>query len=112
MPKKTNKKEKRILDEVWKRNVKVRDDYTCQICKKKVEKNNCHAHHILPKQLEKYRWDINNGITLCYPCHKVGRWSAHMNAVWFAFWLKTNKNKQFWYIVEKLKEIGRSEKPI
>jgi len=103
MPKKiTNKKEISDLDNAWKLKVKERDNYTCQICQKKIEKNNCHAHHIIPKGIKLTRWDVNNGITLCYQHHKVNVCSPHMNAVWFTFWLKTNKYKQFRYIISKL----------
>ena len=110
MPKKITKKgELRNLDEAWKKRVKERDGYVCQVCKKNLYDNpkNCHAHHILPKGIKGCRWDVSNGITLCYPHHKVGNYSAHMNAIWFAFWLKTNKPTQFKYIINKLTEISK-----
>ena len=92
MPKTITKKgELRNLDEAWTKKVKDRDNWTCQVCNKKVIGHNCHAHHILPKGMKGMRWDVNNGITLCYQHHKVGLWAAHMNAVYFTFWLKTNK---------------------
>ncbi len=105
MQKELTKKDKKELDEAWKLKVKERDNYTCQICKKKVHGLNCHAHHILPKEIKLTKWDLDNGITLCYPNHKVGIHSPHMNAVWFTFWLKTNKPAQFRYVVNKLKEL-------
>jgi len=64
----------------WRENIFERDNYTCQICKNKSEKNNkviIHPHHI--KSFSKYpdyRFDINNGITLCYDCH---RWVHSLN---------------------------------
>lgn len=103
----SKKTEIRKLDEMWKTKVKQRDNYCCQICNKKVTGHNCQAHHILPKGIKGMRWDINNGITLCYQHHKVGLWSAHMNAIWFTFWLKTNKPLIFKYLVNKLTELGR-----
>lgn len=107
MPKNiTKKREIKNLDDAWKKRVKERDNYTCQVCKKKLSSKNCHAHHILPRGIELTRWDINNGITLCYPHHKVGKFSPHMNALWFTFWLKTNKYTQFRYIINKLKELS------
>ena len=105
--KRSKKSEQRELDEIWKMKVKQRDSYNCQVCKKKVEGHNCHAHHILPKGFSRLRWDVNNGITLCYRHHKVGNYSAHMNAIWFAFWFKTNKPQQFKYLIDKLIEEGR-----
>jgi len=110
MPKKiTKKSEKKRLDEAWKLKVKERDCYFCQVCNKLVEKKNCQAHHILPRHIKRYRWDVDNGITLCYVHHKIGPFSAHQNAIWFTFWLKTHKKEQFWKIINKLKEIGKHE---
>jgi hypothetical protein len=106
----TNKKEIKDLDIAWTKKVKDRDNWTCQICKKKVSGHNCQAHHILPKTIKLTRWDINNGITLCYQHHKVGKFSAHMNAIWFTFWLKTNKLSQFRHIINKLKELEDEER--
>jgi len=103
--KKSKKTEQRELDEAWKKNVKERDDYICQICKKKLEGRSCHAHHILPKRTKGMRWDLQNGITLCANHHKLGIFSAHQNAIWFTFWLKTNKSNQFKYIINKLENM-------
>jgi hypothetical protein len=67
----------------WRRSVFQRDDYTCQVCKQRGGTLN--ADHIFPfsKILDKYNiksvedaeacdflWDLNNGRTLCRPCHK------------------------------------------
>ena len=54
----------------WRRKVYARDKYTCQYpgCG---AKKNLHAHHI--RKWAEYpllRFDPNNGITLCYKCHK------------------------------------------
>ena len=105
--KKRSKKrtEERKLDEVWRQKVKERDNYHCQVCGNQLEGKNCHAHHIIPRTMKGYRWDVNNGITLCYHHHKVGNCSPHMNAIWFTFWLKTFKYPQFKYVTSKLKEI-------
>ena len=53
----------------WKKNVFTRDDYTCQICKKRG--GNLNAHHLdgYDNNHDK-RLLIDNGITLCEPCHK------------------------------------------
>ncbi len=67
----------------WRRAVFIRDNYTCQECLDK-RGGNLNADHIKPfsfiihesdiKSLsESYKceelWDINNGRTLCEPCH-------------------------------------------
>lgn len=53
----------------WRTNVFERDNYTCQVCGQwggKLE-----AHHLQNfAQYLKSRTDVNNGITLCYNCHR------------------------------------------
>lgn len=53
----------------WRVSVYERDNYTCQCCHN--SKNKLAAHHMngfanFPEQ----RLDVNNGLTLCTPCHK------------------------------------------
>lgn len=60
------KKTKRYIE--WRWRVCMNDNWTCQICgsKKKIE-----AHHI--KKFSDYpdlRFDINNGVALCFDCHR------------------------------------------
>lgn len=53
----------------WRKQVYERDNYTCQCCGES-KGGNLTAHH-----LDGYNWceegrtDVNNGITLCEPCH-------------------------------------------
>jgi hypothetical protein len=103
-------KSKKTIDkemlEIWKKRVKERDHFKCQICGKKLEPKNCHAHHIIPRQIRGLRWDVNNGITLCYNHHKIGIYSPHQNALWFYGWMNANKPEQLKYCIQKLKELG------
>jgi hypothetical protein len=63
----------------WRIEVFKRDKYTCQISGKVGGRLN--AHHILPCRIctelgvDKYKYDIENGVTLSRECHKkmVGR---------------------------------------
>lgn len=54
----------------WRARVYERDGYTCQCCAD-ARGGNLHAHHIEPHARNAaVRWDIENGITLCAPCHR------------------------------------------
>lgn len=51
-----------------KRNVFIRDKYTCQYCGKKMVENKCTVDHILPKSLGgKSSWE--NCVCSCYKCN-------------------------------------------
>lgn len=55
----------------WREKVYARDRYTCQKCGDN-EGGNLNAHHIEPHCRNKdLAWDVNNGITLCAPCHRA-----------------------------------------
>lgn len=59
---------KRVIYKHWRKAVFTRDNWTCQKC---FEKGYMHPHHIrnFAEAIE-LRFDINNGITLCVPCHR------------------------------------------
>jgi len=55
----------------WRKEVLKRDDFRCQMpgCLNPTNQNLC-AHHIVPiSVMESLKFDIDNGITLCRPCH-------------------------------------------
>lgn len=55
----------------WRKNVFIRDDYTCKCCGDS-KGHNLAAHHILNyTEYKDTRTDLNNGITLCNNCHKL-----------------------------------------
>ena len=58
----------------WAQQVRRRDKYTCQICFVNKESHphmEFHSDHIKPfRDYPKLRFDLNNGRTLCVPCHK------------------------------------------
>lgn len=69
----------RIEYKNWRRVVFERDNFTCQICG--VRGGELQADHIKPwARFPELRYEINNGRTLCIPCHKLtetyGRKSA------------------------------------
>lgn len=59
---------------VWRDAVFARDNWTCQECGARSSKGNkvkLHPHHIKPfAYYPELRFEVSNGITLCYDCHK------------------------------------------
>ena len=60
---------RRLDQAAWSKMVKDRDNNTCQRCGAQNEQ--MYAHHIYPVSINPIESaDIDNGITLCYSCHK------------------------------------------
>ena len=96
-------------DRIWKKAVKERDNYTCQVCGKKDKRLN--SAHILPWEIKETRNDIMNGITLCVNCHTFRKLSCHKNPLWFSEWLMEHKPTQYYHCMQKLKEwLNQEEK--
>ena len=54
---------------IWRVSVFLRDGYNCILCKQ--HGGLLHAHHIKPfATYPEYRFDVDNGQTLCAECHK------------------------------------------
>lgn len=54
----------------WRQMVYERDNYTCQDCGDS-RGGNLEAHHIEPlSEKELAAYDVDNGVTLCKPCHR------------------------------------------
>ena len=86
----------------WSKAVRERDENKCVICGKE---KYIQAHHILPKRFfRNFALEIDNGISLCPAHHCFGKFSAHMNSVWFSEWLKNNRPELYKTALERLKE--------
>lgn len=53
----------------WAKNIKIRDNYICQICHKYGIPLNSHHLNSWDLFIEQ-RYDLDNGITLCVRCHE------------------------------------------
>lgn len=112
-PKKITKKEldrlrKLELKKKWwdTRQAVIQRDKGCVICGSTERMN---VHHIIPREVEKYFFDVNNLITLCIKHHKFGSpksdLSAHKNAFPFYLWLQENRPEQYEYVKKISKEL-------
>ena len=73
------KRERVRLDREWSAAVKARDGGVCQHCGSDRALNG--AHIFGKKAHPAVRHDVENGVTLCWPCH---RWWAHQEPVEFS----------------------------
>lgn len=84
-----------MADQLW--SIAIRDDwnYRCAVC----NGGNCDSHHLIPRQHELYRYDLNNGMSLCRACHQFdGNHSPHQNAAGWLKWLRENQHDRYlWY---------------
>jgi predicted restriction endonuclease len=84
---------KGFCDNLWAEIVKIRDENRCVICGKEKYLN---AHHLISRKVFKFRWKIENGISLCPLHHNFSvELSAHTAPWGFEQWLKENRPNQY-----------------
>lgn len=100
--------------EIWNKAVKERDNYTCRICYKENPKR-IQAHHIKGwNEFFELRYVIENGLTLCQPCHgklhaaaRKAELQVPMNSIMDylkSFIVKNAKDAEFITNIHKLNE--------
>lgn len=84
-------------DKLWSEAVRTRDGNKCVLCG---SNSHCQAHHWCHTKAQgnATRWDINNGITLCYTCHL---YKVHSGA---AYYMDMAKNAAIRIIGQKAYE--------
>lgn len=92
-------------DTDWADAVKKRDANRCIVCKKKPTPRALAAHHIIPFEFEKYKYTVDNGVSLCSSCHTFGKRSVHKNALWFTNWLWIHRRFQYFLAMQRIKEL-------
>ena len=94
-------------NDLWRKAVLNRDDYTCQFCN--VRGGTLEAHHIDSwKEHKSDRFNVDNGVTLCKTCHKAyhkachKKWENEVNHNTFYLWMaeqsKIEPSKWSWVI--------------
>lgn len=84
--------------EIWSKKVRDRDGNKCVLCG---STEHVQAHHLMPKKFWKnYRFELNNGVSLCCKCHSFGKWSVHRGVgdyELFCFLQKNRPEQWDWY---------------
>jgi len=60
----------KILDDLWRKRVKERDGYKCMYPGCNYHGDDVEAHHIWGRGNKGSRWLLDDGITLCWKCHR------------------------------------------
>ena len=84
-------KEKKELDKLFSLAVRERDHYTCQKCG--TINKHVQTAHIFSRSNLSVRWELLNGITLCYYCHI--NW-CHRKPVEWTEWVKNYLGQDKW----------------
>jgi 5-methylcytosine-specific restriction endonuclease McrA len=76
----TRRKHRRGKHGAWARAVISRDKATCRHCG--ISGVQLHAHHVKPyDKFPAIRWDLSNGMTLCFRCHLAVHTASNANGV-------------------------------
>lgn len=98
------KRKIRKEDIEWAKAVKEKFDNKCAVCGGEERIN---AHHLIPREMKEFKYDIDNGISLCPSHHRFSfRLSAHQNPMMFAIWFQDKYPEWFEKIKEKIRKIN------
>lgn len=102
-PKKLPKRSTLInkADDLWRGIVKI--NKVCERCGSRGGK--LEAHHIMGRSRQSIKWDLRNGICLCYHCHyPSGMHSENaLKVEEFLKWIKSYRSEDWEYLKDKLK---------
>ena len=105
--KQLDRREARKQFSIWANAVKDRDGRKCIYCASPKLLN---AHHVIPREIKVFRWDVDNGVSLCPKHHKFSfEFSAHKNPLIFIIWLCRNRPDQFMCLVKKVTAYTRRQ---
>lgn len=96
------KKKDLLLVSEWSKKVRASYGNKCAICGSTKYLN---AHHIIPREVKEFRYDEDNGISLCSTHHK---WcleiSPHRNPFVFFVWFMNTYPIKFTNLISKYQE--------
>lgn len=95
-------KQKKELDKLFSLVIRERDDYTCQKCGTRNKHVQC--AHIFSRSNLSVRYELLNGITLCYYCHL--NW-CHRKPLEWTEWVKEHLGQEKWDTLNVLAKTSR-----
>jgi hypothetical protein len=103
---KQKKSEVSRKDKEWSAAIRLKFNNKCAFCG---SDKNFNAAHIIPREIEEFRWDLDNGLGLCATHHRWhpkleedgGYFSAHFNPFYMLLWFSNTHIEQFTKLVYK-----------
>jgi len=93
-----------FCDDLWSTLVKLRDENKCMICGSTELIN---SHHLISRRVFRYRWDTNNGVSVCPKCHEFSLILSFHTSPWSTEeWMKNNRQDQYSKWVENRNNIS------
>jgi len=86
-------------DRLWSEIIK--SGGSCEICGRPVRD----PHHVIGRKNMALRWDIRNGVRLCFQHHTGGKLSAHNDPLWFMDWFKNHRPDDYEYLLKRKNEL-------
>ena len=74
---------RKALDIEMSKQVRKRDNHRCRRCGKET----VYHHHIFTKTRLTTRWDMKNGVSLCFFCHRWAHSAAEEFRQWVLSWM-------------------------
>jgi hypothetical protein len=108
MRKPTRKSLLNKLYDLWRTYIYMRDNFTCQKCGRKKGQVKINAHHCVTKGSSGFagKYDVDNGMVLCYHCHRHDSGKYYVEFGDFVkAWLK-NKGLDYYELRDKYSECA------
>jgi len=98
---------KKRVDRLWSKVVREQAGNKCEVCGVSGEVKVLNAHHYIGRKNMRLRWELFNGVSLCYQHHVGGKESAHEDIEWWKAWFKENRGEDLKLIKSVKNEIQK-----
>lgn len=98
MSRRTPQSVKNSCDDLWGKVVKARAGGRCEHCGQQPPNAYAyHAHHVWGRTDHRLRFEIRNGVALCWTCH---RWAEEM-PIEFTYWMEEYRPNDLPFLIEE-----------